>query len=57
MRWEAMMAKLRSGTIQEWFADFLDALQEQSGSAEPAATKPAPVWPLRSVGASGARLH
>ena len=28
MRWEAMMAKLRAGTIQQWFADFVDALQE-----------------------------
>ena len=28
MRWEAMMAKLRSHTIQQWFADFTDALNE-----------------------------
>src|SRR6185437_1211069 len=28
MRWEAMMAKLRAGTIQQWFADFVDALEE-----------------------------
>jgi len=28
MRWEAMMVKLRAGTIQRWFADFVDALQE-----------------------------
>ena len=28
MRWEAMMAKLRQHTIQQWFADFVDALQE-----------------------------
>ncbi len=28
MRWEAMMAKLRAGTIQQWFTDFVDALQE-----------------------------
>src|SRR5260370_25591404 len=28
MRWEAMMVKLRAGTIQQWFADFVDALQE-----------------------------
>src|SRR6185503_14712735 len=26
MRWEAMMNKLRAGTIQQWFADFTDAL-------------------------------
>jgi trehalose 6-phosphate synthase len=28
MRWEAMMAKLRQHTIQQWFADFVDALQK-----------------------------
>ncbi len=28
MRWEAMMAKLRAGTIQQWFADFVEALEE-----------------------------
>ena len=28
MRWEAMMAKLRAGTIQRWFTDFVDALQD-----------------------------
>src|ERR1700731_17544 len=28
LRWEAMMAKLRAGTIQQWFADFVEALQE-----------------------------
>lgn len=27
MRWEAAMAKLRKGSIQAWFADFVDALQ------------------------------
>src|SRR3977135_3637107 len=27
MRWEAMMEKLRVGTIQQWFSDFVDALQ------------------------------
>jgi trehalose 6-phosphate synthase len=26
MRWEAMMQKLRTGSIQRWFADFQDAL-------------------------------
>ena len=28
LRWEAMMEKLHAGTIQGWFADFVDALQE-----------------------------
>ena len=33
MRWEAMMVKLRAGTIQQWFADFVDALQETDSTA------------------------
>src|SRR5476651_787633 len=52
MRWEAMMVKLRSRTIQQWFADFVDALQEiQAGtkSAEPSIPLPPTLWPLRSV--------
>ena len=52
MRWEAMMAKLRAGTIQQWFADFVDALQETDidGGATAAliVELPAP-WPLRSA--------
>ncbi len=28
MRWEAMMTKLRAGTIQQWFADFVEALED-----------------------------
>src|ERR1700687_4235260 len=38
MRWEAMMMKLRAGTIQQWFADFVDALQDtrsDKGAAAP----------------------
>src|ERR1700736_1177601 len=34
LRWETMMTKLRAGTIQQWFADFLDALQDAHGSSE-----------------------
>ena len=60
LRWEAMMEKLHAGTIQRWFADFVEALQEtrsdrcasESLSPEP---PPAP-WPLRSVNSS-ARYH
>ena len=59
MRWEAMMTKLRAGTIQQWFADFLEALQgAHFASEEPASGKvgldPA-ARPLRSVGSTGAR--
>jgi trehalose 6-phosphate synthase len=59
MRWEAMMAKLRGSTIQQWFADFVDALQEAQSDkcvAEPAIAEPPALWPLRSVGVS-TRYH
>jgi trehalose 6-phosphate synthase len=59
LRWEAMMAKLRASTIQQWFADFVDALQEtqiDKVAAEPLAVEAPAVWPLRSVNA-GVRYH
>src|SRR5580692_2239367 len=59
MRWEAMMARLRASTIQGWFADFVEALQQSnSGRAavEPVIVEPPTLWPLRSVN-SGARIH
>ncbi|HEY0909589.1 MAG TPA: trehalose-6-phosphate synthase [Bradyrhizobium sp.] len=59
MRWEAMMVKLRSGTIQQWFADFVDALQAsqpEKTPIEPSVVEPPAPWTLRSVNAS-ARYH
>jgi trehalose 6-phosphate synthase len=59
MRWEAMMTKLRGSTIQQWFADFIDALQDtqpDKHEIEPIVADPAALWPLRSVN-SGARYH
>ena len=59
MRWEAMMAKLRVGTIQQWFADFIDALQESQldrGPLGPMLADAPKGWPLRSVN-NGARYH
>jgi trehalose 6-phosphate synthase len=58
-RWEAMMAKLHAGTIQQWFADFVDALQQtQSDKVATAPSMPEPPasWALRSVN-TGARYH
>lgn len=55
MRWEAMMAKLRAGTIQQWFANFLDALQATRDPAigdEAGQINPPASWPLRSIGTS-----
>jgi trehalose 6-phosphate synthase len=59
MRWEAMMAKLRAGTIQQWFAGFVEALQEtriDKGPAGPLIAEPPAAWTLRSVNV-GARSH
>jgi trehalose 6-phosphate synthase len=56
MRWEAMMVKLRSRTIQQWFADFVEQLQETQfdRSAMPLMSDTPTLWPRR---ASGARIH
>ncbi len=59
MRWEAMMVKLRAGTIQQWFTDFVDALQEtqlDKGATESPEVEPATPRSLLSVN-SGARYH
>jgi trehalose 6-phosphate synthase len=60
LRWEAMMEKLRDRTIQQWFADFVDALQatqiDDGGATVPEVEEPPTLWPLRSVKA-GARYH
>jgi trehalose 6-phosphate synthase len=59
MRWEAMMTKLRGHTIQQWFTDFVDALQAThtaKAAAEPPTAEPPTLWPLRSVNSS-ARYH
>jgi len=53
MRWEAAMTKLRSHSIQQWFADFVDTLrQARSDCALPPSVivePPPALWPLRSV--------
>jgi len=59
MRWEAMMNKLRNHTIQQWFADFIDALQDSQldkGPLSRVVVDPPAPWPLRSAH-SGARYH
>jgi trehalose 6-phosphate synthase len=58
MRYEAMMQTLRSHSIRQWFADFVDALQESRAdraAAEPFVDSPS-LWPRRSTG-SIARFH
>jgi len=59
MRWEAMMVKLRASTIQGWFADFVDALQEthlDKVAAEPLIAETPTLFPLRSINV-GAQYH
>jgi trehalose 6-phosphate synthase len=61
MRWEAMMEKLRAGTIQQWFADFTDALYDSQVDKAPLspilAEAPTP-WPPRpAITNGGARYH
>jgi trehalose 6-phosphate synthase len=64
LRYEAMMERLKGHTIQQWFAEFVDALQECG--AEAAMPPPAPtpliagstnLWPQRTVHRAVARLH
>jgi trehalose 6-phosphate synthase len=59
MRWEAMMVKLRHHTIQGWFSDFVDTLQQaqtRTDAAEPPIPEPPTLWPLLAVNSS-ARYH
>jgi trehalose 6-phosphate synthase len=54
MRWEAMMTKLRRHSIQDWFGDFVDALQQLHVERNDLITpvpEPPTVWPLRSANA------
>ena len=59
LRWEAMMIKLRSSTIQQWFGDFVDALQEthvERDAREPLIAEPSVLWPPRPANLN-ARYH
>ncbi|MEH2565126.1 trehalose-6-phosphate synthase [Bradyrhizobium sp. AZCC 2289] len=59
MRWEAMMTKLRSHTIQDWFADFVDALQDTQSDRSvigPIMAEQPALRPLRSIN-SNTRYH
>jgi len=59
MRWEAMMEKLNGSTIQQWFADFVDALQETQfvkSEIEPLVTEQPALWPVHAS-QPGARYH
>jgi trehalose 6-phosphate synthase len=59
LRWEAMMTKLRDHTIQQWFADFIEALQDtrfDRSEIGPIVTDQPEVLPLRSANV-GARYH
>ncbi len=51
MRWEAMMRRLQRRSIQQWFAEFVDALREAGADRDSVfpATDPPVLWPLRSA--------
>jgi len=56
MRWEAMMERLNGGTIQQWFADFIEALQDTHNTASAALPEPPALWPRRTADLA-ARYH
>jgi trehalose 6-phosphate synthase len=52
MRYELLMDKLRGQSIQKWFSDFVDTLQETGDSraaAMPQLSDPPTLWPLQAV--------
>ncbi|MBN9041502.1 MAG: trehalose-6-phosphate synthase [Rhizobiales bacterium 62-47] len=67
MRWESMMTKLRAGTIEKWFTDFIEALEDAHAAREgkgSAGLIPDPepkqlgTWPLRVVATTtSSRYH
>jgi len=55
MRYEAMMKKLRGHSIQQWFAGFIEALQQchvERTVVEPVASDMPTQWSLRSAGSA-----
>jgi trehalose 6-phosphate synthase len=60
MRYEAMMERLSAHTIQQWFAEFLDALQECGADAPASASVlsgPTGRWSQRTVHGAAAGFH
>lgn len=64
LRWNAMMTALRAGTVQHWFSDFVEALQDAHAARNrrPLAARidSTPAWPLRTGGidaAASCRVH
>ena len=62
MRYEAMMERLNGHTIQQWFAEFVDALQEcgadgAAPTAEPLISESPGLWPKRTIHSAAARYH
>jgi len=47
-RWEAMMARLNTRTIQQWFADFIEALQDTQSPDKATLPSPPTLWPRRA---------
>jgi trehalose 6-phosphate synthase len=56
-RWAAMMARLKSHTIHQWFAEFVGALEETPPRRAFAGLEPALVPPASAAACSSARVH
>ena len=56
-RWNAMMAKLRSQTIHQWFADFLAALEDTPLREAPPRPEQAQVLQLAATGGVARQMH
>jgi len=57
LRYEAMMKKLRKHTVQDWFAEFVDALGDCARTeTPPIPASPPSLWPMRTAN-SNARYH
>jgi trehalose 6-phosphate synthase len=55
MRWEAMMSRLRAGTIHQWFSGFTAALEATRTTGWPASRLSPVVRPLRSLSGAASR--
>ncbi len=59
LRWQAMMKTLRAASIDKWFANFLESLEEAHAAREESAgliPDPAPLWATPTT-ASSSRYH
>jgi trehalose 6-phosphate synthase len=56
-RWDVMIEKLRSGSVQGWFSDFVRALDDVRGTTLPAAARSFAPMPYGRAERSAAQTH